>query len=167
MLDVLKFKKEIAAGILDGGDNSIFLGDDKFKQFMKSVESVTAGLPALQTDAESENERATEQQMAALQQHEQEEIVPEEETAKEKTAATTPAALTPEAAIVEKGIGFFEGLLQVMSNPESTQRLVNSITETDAATGQTYLKIPVSSNGVVENALKLLGGLLGGLNGKK
>lgn len=49
MLDVLKFKKGIAAGILDGGDNNIFLGEDKFKQFMKSVESVTSGLADIQT----------------------------------------------------------------------------------------------------------------------
>jgi hypothetical protein len=44
--------------------------------------------------------------------------------------------------------------------------LVRSITETDAATGQTYLKIPVSNSSVVENTLKLLGGLLGGLGAK-
>jgi SNF2 family DNA or RNA helicase len=167
MLDVLKFKKGVAAGILDGGENSIFLGDDKFKQFMKSVETVTAGLPALQRDAESDQERATEQQMALLPQANEVEIVTEEETGKEKTVAAQPPALTSEAAVAEKGIGFLEGLLQVLSNPESTQRLVNSITETDTATGQTYLKIPVSSSGVVENALKLFGGLLVGFNNKK
>ena len=66
----------------------------------------------------------------------------------------------------EKGAGFLEGLLNILSNPESTRRLVNNITETDAATGQTYLKLPISNAAVVENALKVLSGLFGGM-GKK
>ena len=78
----------------------------------------------------------------------------------------TPAAPTPEEEVVQKGAGFLEGLLSILSNPESTQRLINNITETDAATGQTYLKLPISNSGVVENALKVLTGLFGGL-GKK
>jgi superfamily II DNA or RNA helicase len=170
MLDVLSFKKGVAAGILDGGDNSIFLGDDKFKQFMKSVETVTAGLPALHGDSESKEERRTEQEMAILPQTEpgnEDTGVTEDESVKEKTGTTKSTALTMEAAVAEKGIDFLEGLLQVLSTPESTHRLVNSITETDSVTGQTYLKIPVRSSGVVENALKLLGGLLGGFNNKQ
>jgi hypothetical protein len=133
---------------------------------MKSVETVTAGLPALHSDVESDQERATEQQMAILPEAEAAGIVAEEETVKEKATAVPVSALTPEAAVVEKGIGFLEGLLQALSDPESTQRLVRSITETDTATGQTYLKIPVSNSGVVENTLKLLGGLQGGLGAK-
>lgn len=167
MLDVLKFKKGIAAGILDGGDNSIFLGDDKFKQFMKSVESVTSGLPVLQTDATVHEERETEKEMAAspgisIPQTEQ----PEEVTTieKEKPATINATATTfNEGHVLENGLGFLEGLLNVLSNPESTQRLVNKITETDKTSGQTYLKLPISNTGMIENALKLLGGLFSGL----
>ncbi len=75
-------------------------------------------------------------------------------------------ATTIEDEVLEKGVGFLENLVQVLSNPESTQRLVNKLTETDTATGKTYLKIPVSNPGVVENALKLFGGLLGGMGNR-
>jgi superfamily II DNA or RNA helicase len=170
MLDVLKFKQGVAAGILDGGDNNIFLGDDKFKQFMKSVETVTSGLPALQNEFESKDDRTTEKQLALLPADElkEEDIIEEADAAvKENTATLKSASLSVEDTVLEKGAGFFEGLLQVLSNPESTQRLVSKLTETDTTTGQTYLKIPVSSSGVVENALKLLGGLLGGFNNRK
>ena len=178
MLDVLKFKTGIAAGILDGGDNDIFMGDDKFKQFMKSVESVTTGLTDLQPGVDIAEERKIEKQMAVEPDGTIVEVeLAEEESVLEPTvnqinknhAADTTAGIsdkTIEEDIMEKGAGFLEGLLTILSNPESTQRLVNNITETDKETGQTYLKLPISNSGVIENALKVLSGLFGGL-GKK
>ncbi len=165
MLEVLKFKKGVAAGILDGGDNNIFLGAEKFKQFMKSVESVTSGLPEVTIGARTETEeRDAEKEMAiaAVDATQtgfvEEEIIPEEKSA---LANITVSAIEDE--VVEKGTAFFENLLHVLSNPENTQKLVNKLTETDTATGKTYLKIPVSNTQVVENALKLFGGLLSGM----
>lgn len=178
MLDVLKFKTGIAAGILDGGDNDIFMGDDKFKQFMKSVESVTTGLTGLQPGVDITEEREIEKQMAVEPDGTIVEVeLAEEESASEPAvnqinknhAADTAAGIpgkTIEEDVMEKGAGFLEGLLTILSNPESTQRLVNNIIETDKETGQTYLKLPIGNSGVVENALKVLSGLFGGL-GKK
>lgn len=40
MLDVLKFKSSLFAGALDGGEDKIFMGEDKFKRFMGQVEQV-------------------------------------------------------------------------------------------------------------------------------
>lgn len=77
-----------------------------------------------------------------------------------KTAGAAPA--TPQE-LIQTGVSFFSGLAQTLSSPEKTQELVQSIVATDAQTGQTYLKIPVESAAVVENAVKLLGGLLAGL----
>lgn len=68
--------------------------------------------------------------------------------------------------LVHAGVSFFSGLAQTLSSPEKTQALVQSIVAKDEATGQTYLKIPVESAAVVENAMKLLGGLFAGLNQK-
>ena len=178
MLDVLKFKKGIAAGILDGGDNDIFMGDDKFKQFMKSVESVTSGLTDIQPGVDMREEREIEKQMAVepdgtiveveLTEEESTSQVDADVVNENGTPATTniTAGKTTEEEVLEKGAGFLEGLLNVLSNPESTQRLVNKITETDGATGQTYLKLPITNTGMVENALKLISGLFGGM-GKK
>ncbi|MBC6993973.1 SNF2-related protein [Neolewinella lacunae] len=66
------------------------------------------------------------------------------------------------ASLVSEGVGFLERLTRTLSDANATQDLVNSITETDTATGKTYLKIPVDSQATVSNALRLLGGLLKG-----
>ena len=178
MLDVLKFKSGIAAGILDGGDNDIFMGDDKFKQFMKSVESVTTGLADVHTDTNLSEEREIEKQMAVEpdgniievelteEENAPEAVVNQADRNNSTVVTATDSGKTIEEEVVDKGAGFLEGLLAILSNPESTQRLVNNITETDKETGQTYLKLPISNSGVVENALKVLSGLFGGL-GKK
>lgn len=177
MLDVLKFKKGIAAGILDGGDDSIFLGDDKFNQFMKSVESVTSGLADIPASYNANEEVQVEKQMAV----EPDGTIVEVEVIEEEISGEAPTNLlnedrvqpatnihveTAELEVVEKGVDFLGGLLNILSNPESTQRLVSTITEKDATTGQTYLKLPISNAGVIENALKVLGSLFGGLNKK-
>ncbi len=178
MLDVLKFKSGIAAGILDGGDNDIFMGDDKFKQFMKSVESVTTGLTDMQPGVDMTEAREIEKQMAVEPDGTIVEVELTEEDIVTKPTVSQPdnnhgtdtagktADKTIEEEVVEKGAGFLEGLLAILSNPESTQRLVNNITETDKETGQTYLKLPISNSGVVENALKVLSGLFSGLSKK-
>ena len=177
MLDVLKFKKGVAAGILDGGDNDIFMGDDKFKQFMKSVESVTSGLAHIQTGYDTNDERESEKQMAVMSDGTITEValtveeIPLQNTGNginggQASPATNASSASIEKDVIEKGAGFLEGLLTILSSRESTQRLVSSITETDKETGQTYLKLPISNSGIVENALNVLSGLFGGI-GKK
>src|SRR5437763_11375736 len=53
MLQVLKFKKSLFAGVLDGGDKEVFLGGSRLNKFMETVESATAAIPeALIEDAE-------------------------------------------------------------------------------------------------------------------
>jgi SNF2 family DNA or RNA helicase len=176
MLDILKFKKGIADGILDGGDNNIFLGEDRFNQFMKSVESVTSGLPSVASTFDIKEEIETEKQLAVLPDG----TITEVESAEEEilqqasdginlnqtSGETNIYEVSKEEEIIEKGNSFLEGLLNILRNPESTERLVNKITETDKETGQTYLKLPINNTGIVENALKLISSLFGGI-GKK
>jgi len=87
-------------------------------------------------------------------------------------AAPTPlmsvASVAPQtpADLIQTGVSFFAGLVQTLSSPQKTQKLVQSIVAKDEQTGQTYLKIPVENTAVVENAFKLLGGLLAGLGAK-
>lgn len=105
---------------------------------------------------------------------------PAEQTPAEKTPAAPPQAPQPGSVrerrsngngaapattqeLIQTGVSFFAGLTQTLSSPEKTQELVQSIVATDEETGQTYLKIPVESAAVVENAMRLLGGLLGGM----
>jgi len=54
------------------------------------------------------------------------------------------------------GMQFFSGLTQTLADPVATKNLVNSITETDEKTGQSYLKIPVQGKEMVENVFKMI-----------
>jgi hypothetical protein len=68
--------------------------------------------------------------------------------------------------LLQNGFNFFGQLAQTLSNPEATKNLVNSIVQKDEKTGQTYLKIPVENQDVVQNALSVLGNLFASF-GKK
>ena len=41
MLGLLKFKQSMFSGVLDNGDNNVFMGDSRFNRFMKTVEKAT------------------------------------------------------------------------------------------------------------------------------
>ena len=191
MLDVLAFKSGLAAGILDDGEDSIFMGDSKFKKFMESVEDLTA-VPEPQEDEEAESVAA-----AVVDRDEIEEKLPDDaprplpkeddwKEEGEKDTVTvgsgssdaqrgsrrkrigeivppTPEPATAEVgspqALVQTGMNFFSGLMQTLADSAATQQLVNSITETDEKTGQSYLKIPVEGKEVVTNAFKVISAL--------
>ncbi len=185
MLDVLAFKSGLAEGILDDGEDSIFLNEDKFKKFMESVETLTS-VPEHQPD---EAEAPVPVEIPAVAEEEIEEKLPPEaprplpkeddwkregnkepkeqpstgRRRKRGQVATIGNSAVPEGspqALMQMGMNFLSGLAQTLSDPTATQELVNSITETDQQTGQSYLKIPVQGKGLVENAFKVLGAFL-------
>ena len=45
MLSVLKFKKSLFAGVLDGGEKDVFLGGSRLTKFMETVEKATGDIP--------------------------------------------------------------------------------------------------------------------------
>ena len=40
LLSLISFKKSLFAGVLDGGENDVFMGESKFTKFMKTIEQV-------------------------------------------------------------------------------------------------------------------------------
>lgn len=172
MLDVLQFKRSVAAGILDGGDSDIFMGDDKFKQFMKSVESVTGvgqqqGEAPVVMDASEQSEEKQMQELpppAADFAEAQEAIAATDAAVSEtaKQAETKPEEHTAKRLVAE-GASFFENLVRSLNTPDGVQQLTRELVETDEKTGRSYIKIPVSGSSIVENALGMLGAFLKGM----
>ncbi|MHB1920869.1 MAG: DEAD/DEAH box helicase [Chitinophagaceae bacterium] len=165
MLSVLKFKTAVAAGILDNGEDIIFLGDDRFKQFMESVEAITRPTQEL-GDIHFDPE----------EKEEIEKIAP---PAKEDLVL--PPFMDPELPLgdgvesnkkdqqqdgsvdlVQKGVHFFSQMINTLSDPQAMKNLASTITEKDLKTGQTYLKVPIANEEMVEKALSLLAGFLKG-----
>src|SRR5438067_4409750 len=52
MLGVLKFKKSLFAGVLDGGDKEVFLGGSRLTKFMETVEKTTSSIPVADQEPE-------------------------------------------------------------------------------------------------------------------
>ncbi len=171
MLNVLSFKSGLAEGVLDQGEDAIFMNEDRFKKFMDSVENVVPGTDA---GADTVTEMAT---VSEEDVHDQQEMfspstVPEALSTNGKETEAEPAeepALPAMAVAMESqadgqelmanGLKFFSQLAETLSDKEATAKLVRSITERDEATGQTYLKVPVDNEKTVESAITMLGTL--------
>jgi superfamily II DNA/RNA helicase len=183
MLDVLKFKTSLSQGILDNGEDSIFLSDSKFNQFMKTIEEIaepvekTNTQPNFVSDEElSEKEELNVKEKAVAETPISQTDIFDTNTAdeNENVIETESVSLSvnqnkdsePEldaTALITQGISFISGFAKALSSPESTEKLVSSLVEKDKVTGKTYMKIPVENEKAITNALNLLGQLFKGL----
>lgn len=177
MLDVLKFKSSLAQGILDKGEDSIFMDDSKFKQFMKSVERMvdskdethenTATPVADQEDMLQESLGKTvpgngkekkedkDKQLSFLGDDDIQAKAP-----KKETTATNGKQGEQASELVAAGMDFFGKLAHTLSDKSATEALISSLTEKDKNTGKSYIKIPVENEKTVENAINLVSGFL-------
>ena len=144
MIKILQFKKSVFAGVLDGGDDRVFMGETRLKKFMKSVEAATESIP----DTAHEPPPA-------------EPVQEEKAVAKEEpTAAPRPAPPSPFQPLLEAGAGFLRELgTFVAKNREPGKPALASFVETDAKTGKSYLKVPMPEPKTIENIVAAVGPL--------
>jgi hypothetical protein len=141
MLSVLKFKKSLFAGVLDGGEREVFLGGSRLTRFMETVEKTTAAIAEPIAD-DREEPQAAEAGVAA---------------SGEPAAAGPPDEWTE---IVQTGLTFLDQLA-VVARASSDARDGLRIVHRDPETGQAYLKIPMPSPEVIDRALDTFSQLLG------
>lgn len=179
MLTTLNFKSSLFEGILDNGEDSIFLEDSKFDKMMSAIEVVVAEDTSEEgqsntlhagdsEEAESKEkplEEQSEEKERELFEEKQGELFEEEPIEQEEpkeqnlqTPATAKKAEAPEE-LLQQGISFFTGLARTLSSPEATAKLVNSLVEEDKETGQTSLRIPVPNKESVSELLSMVGKL--------
>lgn len=192
MLNKLTFKANVAAGVLDDGEDLIFMGSERFKEFMEQVERITgqvegpasnAGIVTADQDREEAipgagalGEDAFEE--PSLEEIEENESVlspdaallddPQSDKLGKKQAKGTISADKSQdvGELLQKGVSFFSALTQTLSDERKTQELVQSIVKKDEKSGQTYLHIPVENEAIVQNALALIGGLVKQFGGR-
>lgn len=178
MLGVLKFKASMAKGVLDDGQDVIFMEKSKFNEFMGQMQDLTGG----QWVSDTEQQSTMEEEAAEIAPQ----PIPEEQPNMAKETPTTAIPgdddvpttspspekerlirqpysggglpSTPEE-LIQSGVSFISGLAQTLSSPEKTQQLVSSLTVKDEKTGKSYLRIPVDNEAVVSNAIQALGEL--------
>ncbi|MDR2968951.1 MAG: DEAD/DEAH box helicase [Tannerellaceae bacterium] len=160
MLSTLNFKASLFEGILDNGEDTIFLEESKFDKLMDSLKVVVE--PS--EDADSNHNRAAgssidlnDNEEKAVQETANEEEIPEQETEQHPSVAVIED--NPEQ-LLRQGFSFLGGLVRTLSSPEATRKLLDSIVEEDRETGQAALRIPIPDKECVAGILNLFGKLL-------
>lgn len=179
MVGKLRFKTSMFEGVLDDGEDSVFVDDDKFSKIMETVSSFVSDEndnPSSQNEdcstteaivTSDDKEEETESKPIYKEggnKEESDEITQDgnENTLDDSVADepnTKPRKISQPKELVEQGISFLSGLADTLKSPEATSALVDSIIEKDEETGKTSIKIPVESKETVENLLKMIGNL--------
>lgn len=165
MLSLLGFKADLAGGILDGGEDSIFMADEKYGRFMDNVEKLA--VPAVRMDGGDEEEiDETAGEEIESDEFAGKEEISEKEGASDEVVVNEEAAVKSgnmddfsDASIQDRALAFLGDLSRMLSNPESTRSFVSSLMAKDEATGKNYIKIPVKDEDAALDAFAALGKL--------
>ncbi|MDR0892992.1 MAG: DEAD/DEAH box helicase [Mediterranea sp.] len=162
MLSTLNFKSSLFEGILDNGEDAIFLENSKLDKIMESIQVMTTvGEEGVSSPVDS-----------GLAPGEQEEVVTREEgmagafvgepdePSMPDTAEPHVVAEPEPSELLQQGFSFLSGLARTLSSPEATRKLVDELVEEDKETGRTTLRIPVPDKESVSGVLNLIGKLL-------
>ena len=186
MLGKLRFKTSMFEGVLDDGEDSVFITDDKFSKMMETVsgmveedEETEKVKKVKDTDTVNDSEGQTEKPKAeesfatinpkdletdkARDEHKSDENKEEVSIQQQTNSSSNRESVSNRSShpkdLVAQGISFLSGLAETLKSPEATAQLVDSIVEQDEQTGATSIKIPVESKETVSNLLNLIGKL--------
>jgi superfamily II DNA or RNA helicase len=149
MLSLLSFKQSLFSGVLDKGADEVFLGGTRLKRFMDSVGKVTTAIPSpmpLQGGIEGDSDAA--QQDVAVKA--------------EKTELSQTEEQQVWGDLVSTGLSFLNKLGQTLLAEEGRPQQPSSRAfpelriETDKATGQRHLKLPMPKRETLQNIANLL-----------
>lgn len=134
MLELLSFKKSLFAGVLEEGQDEVFLGGTRLKRFMDSVDKATSAIP--------EGPKSFEAKPTQNSQPHAPSPSPEQEV------WTT---------LIQAGQALFNGLAASMSGaaPETKAQASPPVStgprlEKDKDTGEPYLKLPLPSGDILK-----------------
>lgn len=167
MIARLKFKSSLFEGALDGGEDTIFANDDKFKGIMSLVadyveEDTSSGvLPCTPMEAPEETEAPRKDLTPSTQTS----LFPEESGESDHSDLPDKPSSSP-TDLINQGTSFLSNLVQTLSSPEQTKQLLDTLVHEDPATGQTSIRIPVPDRQTVQNLFSLLGQFLASGNKK-
>ena len=182
MVGKLRFKTSMFEGVLDDGEDSVFISDDKFTKMMETVSGIVEEVEEISASSDIESSDASDASTISLDEEEKSEENKEAESSSEiptyitetnhpKTTVNTEKTETVSSEraashrpsqpkdLVAQGVSFLSGLAETLKSPEATAQLVDSIIEKDKQTGETSIKIPVESKETVVNLFSLIGKL--------
>ncbi len=146
MLSLLSFKQSMFSGVLDGGQDEVFLGGTRMKRFMESVDKATGAIP-----------QAMPRQSAGGNGDRMEGRTP--------TADKRPEQAEPDQVwndVVSAGLTFLDKLGQTLlagerqSGKPGATGISGIEIETDKATGQQHVKLPMPKKETIQGFVNLL-----------
>lgn len=141
MLQKLRFKQQMLQGVLDGGEDTIFVSEDRFKEMMENLGAMMAADDSQQPPATID---------AAEIEH---------DDAPPMLPAEPPHEPQPDEseALLEQGMAFLGGLAKTLQSPEATERLLDKLVRRDEQTGRSVVQIPVPDKESVRTVLNFIG----------
>jgi superfamily II DNA or RNA helicase len=151
MLSVLKFKRSLFSGVLDGGSATVDLGGSRMTKFIEAVEATTAGIP----------QPAAEERAEAAEAKREFTGKPAQSTESGVIDVPAPTAANPWAALLQAGVAVLQQLSAV-GGGSSSAGLQGGLVQKDEKTGEPYLRLPVPSEAAVADAVAALSRLFDG-----
>lgn len=170
MLSTLNFKSSLFEGILDNGEDSIFLEDSKLDKIMDSIKTITETAEDTE-DTDKSRQDSTISLLDNEEKKEDAEEVQPETGIQQKTDSndegngaeqSTNSSTEDPQQLLQQGFSFLDGLARTLRSPEATRKFVDSIVEEDKETGETSLRIPIPNKESVANILEVMGKLFSG-----
>lgn len=171
MLGKLRFKTAMFEGVLDNGEDTIFLGNEtKFTAMMDTLgevleeEKQQPAAPEV-TDTEADEPEPLKEESPKSEESTNQNTLAQQDQTEEKTVPSSSSVSSTHSAprqpqeLVAQGISFLTGLAQTLQSPEATQQLVDTLVDTDAETGESHLRIPVPDKQTVQTLLNFVGKL--------
>lgn len=169
MIARLKFKSSLFEGALDGGEDTIFANDDKFKGIMSMVAEYVEDMSGQEADTNESQvtaarETETPRNVSGTQTSLFDEVEPPATSSSQAdnsdNSASSHHSIPSPADLVSQGTTFLSNLVHTLSNPEQTRQLVDTLVHEDPDTSKATLNIPVPDKKTVHQFLTLLGQLV-------
>ena len=171
MLGKLRFKTAMFEGVLDNGEDTIFLGNEtKFTAMMDTLGEVLEEEKQQPTapevsDTEADEPEPLKEESPKSEERTNQDIPAQQDQTEEETVSSSSSVSSTHSTprqpqeLVAQGISFLSGLAQTLQSPEATQQLVDTLVETNAETGESHLRIPVPDKQTVQTLLNFVGKL--------
>ncbi len=158
MLNVLAFKRSLFAGVLDGGEDAVFMGESRLNRFMKDVEKVAGEIPAVAADPAVLPQPLSGQETIAT--GDDSPAVLTKEYPPNGTAGVSASRVDSFQKLLEHGADFLRGLAASLASGENGQ--ASSLVEKDPVSGRQYLKVPMPEEATITALLAKVASIVGG-----
>jgi len=162
ILHLLSFKKSVFDGVLDNGDDQVFLSEDRFQKIMNVIGNITEP-PIEQTEIKKEELSEKETYEEIVEEKEIENKIAKEQTIENTDQNTHAKSLNKHQSeqqtvqdLFVSGIDFLQKLSKTFSDTNSTKTFVSSLIKKDESTGKMSINIPIQDEKIIEKAVNVL-----------